>query len=156
MADQEISLENALALASNKAPPSRRFGNAAPLGLCAFGTTTFLLSLINLDARGVSQPNMVVASAYGYGGLAQLLAGMWNVYSTSSPLLDDSNSLSGKWRLATLSMRQLSLLSPVSGSLLPSSSLQEAFRSWNLWAAKRSLSTIPLDSFSWHDSSSHF
>lgn len=67
------------------APPApsepRKLANPAPLGLCGFALTTFVLSLINMEARGVpsSAPNLVVASAFGYGGLVQLLAGMWEV-----------------------------------------------------------------------------
>lgn len=55
----------------------RKLGNPAPLGLSAFALTTFLLSLINLGTRGTSTPNIVVATAWAYGGLVQLLAGMW-------------------------------------------------------------------------------
>jgi hypothetical protein len=55
----------------------RKLANPAPLGLSAFALTTFVLSLINVQARGVTAPNIVVALAYGYGGLVQLLAGMW-------------------------------------------------------------------------------
>lgn len=58
----------------------RKFANPAPLGLCAFALTTFVLSLINLGTHGVHTPNIVVALAFGYGGLVQLLAGMWYVY----------------------------------------------------------------------------
>ncbi|EEH18587.1 hypothetical protein PABG_07647 [Paracoccidioides brasiliensis Pb03] len=57
----------------------RKFANPAPMGLASFALTTFLLSLINLQTRGVTTPNIVVASAYGYGGLVQLLAGMWEM-----------------------------------------------------------------------------
>ena len=60
-----------------KSVDSRKFGNPAPLGLCAFALTTFILSAINMKARDITAPNIVVASAYGYGGLVQLLAGMW-------------------------------------------------------------------------------
>lgn len=59
--------------------PKSNFGNPAPLGLSAFALTTFVLSLINLRARNVNEPNLVVAAAYGYGGLVQLLAGMWEM-----------------------------------------------------------------------------
>lgn len=55
----------------------RKFGNPAPLGLSAFALTTFVLSLINVNARGVSLPNIVVALAFGYGGIVQVCAGMW-------------------------------------------------------------------------------
>jgi succinate-acetate transporter protein len=57
----------------------RKFGNPAPLGLCAFALTTFVLSVINMQADGVTEPNIVVALAFGYGGLVQLLAGMWEM-----------------------------------------------------------------------------
>jgi len=57
--------------------PKKGFANPAPLGLSAFALTTFVLSLINLGTRGVAGPNVVVAIAYGYGGLVQLCAGMW-------------------------------------------------------------------------------
>ena len=53
--------------------------NPAPLGLCAFALTTFVLSAANAglftgDKPGVS---IVLGLALFYGGLAQLLAGMW-------------------------------------------------------------------------------
>lgn len=55
----------------------KEFANPAPLGLSAFALTTFLLSCINLGTRGLSEPNLVVGAAFAYGGLVQLLAGMW-------------------------------------------------------------------------------
>jgi hypothetical protein len=57
----------------------RKFANPAPLGLSAFALTTFVLSLVNMQARHVLVPNIVVGAAYGYGGLVQLLAGMWEM-----------------------------------------------------------------------------
>ncbi|KAI9899310.1 hypothetical protein N3K66_005771 [Trichothecium roseum] len=57
----------------------RKFANPAPLGLSAFALTTFVLSAVNMEARGVSAPNVVVPLAFGYGGLVQLLAGMWEM-----------------------------------------------------------------------------
>lgn len=57
----------------------KKIANPAPLGLGAFALTTFVLSLINLKARDVTAPNLVVALAFGYGGLVQLLAGMWEM-----------------------------------------------------------------------------
>ena len=57
----------------------RKFANPAPLGLSAFAMTTFVLSFVNMRARGVAVPNLVVGLAFGYGGLVQLLSGMWYV-----------------------------------------------------------------------------
>lgn len=59
--------------------PKKGIANPAPLGLSAFALTTFVLSLINLGTRNIAEPNLVVAIAYGYGGLVQLLAGMWEM-----------------------------------------------------------------------------
>jgi len=59
--------------------PDRKFANPAPLGLSAFALTTFVLSLINVNTKGIQGPNIVVAIAFGYGGLVQLLAGMWEM-----------------------------------------------------------------------------
>jgi len=58
-------------------PPHSQIADPSPLGLCAFALTTFVLSLINLGTRGLDQPNIVVGAAFAYGGLVQLLAGMW-------------------------------------------------------------------------------
>jgi succinate-acetate transporter protein len=52
--------------------------NAAPLGLSAFALTTAVLSCVNagfiVPSAGV---NIFVGSALFYGGLVQILAGMW-------------------------------------------------------------------------------
>lgn len=62
-----------------KVDTNRKIANPAPLGLCGFALTTFLLSLINLGTRGLSEPNLVIGAAFAYGGLVQLLAGMWEM-----------------------------------------------------------------------------
>lgn len=59
----------------------RKLANPAPLGLCAFALSTFIFGCITMKARNISQPNIIVGSAFGYGGLVQLLAGMWYVYA---------------------------------------------------------------------------
>lgn len=51
--------------------------NPAPLGLAGFALTTFVLSLTNAGLIGGSSVQVVLALALAYGGLAQLLAGMW-------------------------------------------------------------------------------
>ncbi|KAF8990799.1 Gpr1 family protein [Cyathus striatus] len=59
-------------------PPSpTSIANPGTLGLFSFASTTLILSLINAQARGISHPNVVLGMAIFCGGLAQLLAGMW-------------------------------------------------------------------------------
>jgi succinate-acetate transporter protein len=48
--------------------------NPAPLGLCAFGMTTILLSLHNAGLIALGSP--ILAMAIFYGGLAQVIAGL--------------------------------------------------------------------------------
>jgi len=62
---------------SSAAPGAVKTADPGPLGLAAFALTTFVLSMFNsgiLDAKG--EP-VVLGLALAYGGLAQLLAGMW-------------------------------------------------------------------------------
>jgi uncharacterized protein len=48
-----------------------------PLGLAGFAMTTFVLSMFNADLIGEGGEPVVLGLALAYGGLAQLLAGMW-------------------------------------------------------------------------------
>jgi succinate-acetate transporter protein len=59
-------------------PAASTIANAAPLGLSAFALTTAVLSCVNagfiVPSTGV---NIFVGLALFYGGLVQILAGMW-------------------------------------------------------------------------------
>jgi uncharacterized protein len=57
--------------------PSWSPANPAPLGLAGFAMTTFVLSMINANLVGTEGLVGVTSLALAYGGLAQLLAGMW-------------------------------------------------------------------------------
>jgi succinate-acetate transporter protein len=48
-----------------------------PLGLAGFAGTTFVLSVMNANLVSASGLGVVLALALAYGGIAQLLAGMW-------------------------------------------------------------------------------
>ena len=48
-----------------------------PLGLAAFAMTTFVLSMFNADLVSRSGESVTLALALAYGGIAQVLAGMW-------------------------------------------------------------------------------
>ena len=61
----------------------RRFGRAGrpadpgPLGLAAFALTTFVLSMFNAGLVSKAGEPVVLGLALAYGGIAQILAGMW-------------------------------------------------------------------------------
>ena len=59
-----------------------KIANPGPLGLCGFALTTFVLSLVNTGVLTlVPDITVVIGLAVFYGGLAQLLAGMWEFRS---------------------------------------------------------------------------
>jgi len=57
--------------------PAEAVADPAPLGLAAFALTTFVLSFFNADLVNKGGEPVVLGLALAYGGLAQLLAGMW-------------------------------------------------------------------------------
>ena len=59
------------------AAPASGIADPAPLGLAAFALTTFLLSAKNANWMGSATGAAFLGYAFAYGGLAQLLAGMW-------------------------------------------------------------------------------
>ncbi len=54
-----------------------KIADPGPLGLAAFALTTFVLSMFNADLVSRSGEAVTFGLALSYGGLAQLLAGMW-------------------------------------------------------------------------------
>jgi succinate-acetate transporter protein len=58
-------------------PVAPAIGDPAPLGLAAFALTTFVLSFFNAGLVSGKGLPVVLGLALAYGGIAQLLAGMW-------------------------------------------------------------------------------
>jgi succinate-acetate transporter protein len=63
------------------AQPQRSLGwlpaDPVPLGISGFALTTFILGLVNANVLSSKEVFVVLSVAGAYGGLAQLLAGMW-------------------------------------------------------------------------------
>src|SRR5436190_18986363 len=62
---------------AREAAPIPVTADPGPLGLAAFALTTFILSMFNSKLVGAGGEPVVLGLALAYGGLAQLLAGMW-------------------------------------------------------------------------------
>ncbi|KAJ5717032.1 GPR1/FUN34/yaaH protein [Penicillium malachiteum] len=75
----------------------RKKANPAPLGLCAFAFSVFLLGCIQMKCRGISRPSIIVGPALAYGGLIQLLAGMWEMARGNTFGAAISGSYGGFW-----------------------------------------------------------
>jgi len=54
----------------------RRLGNPAPLGLLAFATSVFLVSITGMGTRGVEAPNIIITTMIFFGGVCQYIAGI--------------------------------------------------------------------------------
>jgi uncharacterized protein len=57
--------------------PAQSIADPGPLGLAGFAMTTFVLSTFNTNVLNSSMEAVVLPLALFYGGLVQLLAGMW-------------------------------------------------------------------------------
>ncbi|KAI8886069.1 hypothetical protein K501DRAFT_322080 [Backusella circina FSU 941] len=73
--------------------------NPGPLGLSAFALTTFVLSLHNAGAGvpATGPSNVVVGLAFFYGGIVQLLAGMWEFKTGNTFGATAFSSYGGFW-----------------------------------------------------------
>ncbi|CAO3607388.1 unnamed protein product [Cunninghamella blakesleeana] len=73
--------------------------NPGPLGLSGFALTTFVLSLHNAGAglAPTSPHGVVTGLALGYGGLVQLLAGMWEFRTGNTFGATAFSSYGGFW-----------------------------------------------------------
>jgi len=74
-----------------------KIANPGPLGLSGFALTTFVLSLHNTGASVIAVPNIVVGLALFYGGLVQLLAGMWEFKTGNTFGATAFSSYGGFW-----------------------------------------------------------
>ena len=78
MADRSDPTAGRVAMARELASENvRMIADPAPLGLAAFALTTFLLSLFNAGLLPAAGEPIVFGVALAYGGVAQVLAGMW-------------------------------------------------------------------------------
>ena len=87
--------------------------NPGPLGLCGFALTTFVLSSINAGLiPGADAGKMVIGLAFFYGGLAQLLAGMWEFRTGNTFGATAFSSYGAFWLAVGISVQQNLIPSP--------------------------------------------
>lgn len=77
--------------------PTRKFGNPVPLGVASFAVCLFILSLVNVRARGVSNAKGLAALCLCYAGLIELLAGMWCIAVENTWAATLLSSFAGFW-----------------------------------------------------------
>jgi succinate-acetate transporter protein len=75
--DERFTREPAKETTAPPTGPAMTIADPAPLGLAAFALTTFVLSFFNAGLVSSAGEPVVLPLALAYGGVAQLLAGMW-------------------------------------------------------------------------------
>jgi uncharacterized protein len=83
-----------------------------PLGLAAFATTTFVLSVFNANLVDPKGTTVVMGLALAYGGVARLLAGMWEFRTGNTFGAVAFSSFGGFW----ISFFVLLKLTPAAGT----------------------------------------
>jgi succinate-acetate transporter protein len=75
--EQSMTIRDRDDVVATPAPAVSLVADPAPLGLAAFAGTTFFLSVINTHMVSDTVLTGVLGLALFYGGIGQLLAGMW-------------------------------------------------------------------------------
>lgn len=111
----------------------RRLANPSPLGLMGFGATTFVLSMYNVQARGIMEPNVVLGMALGYGGLVQLIAGIQEFVCGNTFAATAFSSYGGFWlSFATLYIPQFQVTEAYTSTSELDSALGIYLCSWGI------------------------
>ncbi|KAI8094320.1 GPR1/FUN34/yaaH family-domain-containing protein [Thamnidium elegans] len=102
MSSEHQDVESKYQVTHSSPPPvvaGPAIANPGPLGLCGFALTTFVLSLHNAGAgvRSDGPHGVVTGLAIFYGGLVQLLAGMWEFKTGNTFGATAFSSYGGFW-----------------------------------------------------------
>ncbi|KAG0175538.1 hypothetical protein DFQ28_008881 [Apophysomyces sp. BC1034] len=112
--------------------------NPGPLGLSAFALTTFVLSLHNAGAGvpAAGPSNVVVGLAIFYGGVTQLLAGMWEFKTGNTFGATAFSSYGGFWlSYGLIFIPGANILTAYEGAGIPANTLDQSLGIYLLsWA----------------------
>jgi len=118
---------------------SERTANPAPLGLMGFGMTTVLLNLVNVELLDVSSAAMIFSMGIFYGGVAQILAGMWEMKKGNTFSATAFSSFGLFW-VSLVAIRLFSTLGFVD---LPSPRVMAAYLAmWGIFTALLTIATF--------------
>lgn len=77
--------------------PHRPMGNPVPLGLSGFAICCFVVSLVNCQARGVTNTKIIAACALFFGGVIETIAGLWCLVIENTFAATALGSYGGFW-----------------------------------------------------------
>ncbi|MGQ9571775.1 MAG: acetate uptake transporter [Dehalococcoidia bacterium] len=118
-----------------------KLANPAPLGLAGFGLTTLILNIINADLIDKESIGMVLPVGLFYGGLAQFLAGMWEMKKANTFGFTAFSSFGAFWMALAIMiiLENTEVVEPV-----PKEGLSVFLGAWGLFTAYMTIGTFRI------------
>jgi succinate-acetate transporter protein len=115
--------------------------NPAPLGLAGFGLTTLILNIVNADIIAKESIGMVLPVGLFYGGLAQFLAGMWEMKKNNTFGFTAFSSFGAFWMALAIMviLEDTAVVEPV-----PKNGLSVFLGAWGLFTAYMTIGTFKI------------
>jgi succinate-acetate transporter protein len=118
-----------------------KLANPAPLGLAGFGLTTLILNIVNADLIAKESIGMVLPVGLFYGGLAQFLAGMWEMKKNNTFGFTAFSSFGAFWMALALMviLEDTEVVEPV-----PKNGLSVFLCAWGLFTGYMTIGTLKI------------
>jgi succinate-acetate transporter protein len=118
-----------------------KLANPAPLGLAGFGLTTLILNIVNADLIANESIGMVLPVGLFYGGLAQFLAGMWEMKKANTFGFTAFSSFGAFWMALAIMviLEDTEVVEPV-----PKNGLSVFLGAWGLFTAYMFIATLKI------------
>jgi succinate-acetate transporter protein len=115
--------------------------NPAPLGLAGFGLTTLILNIVNAELIAKESIGMVLPVGLFYGGLAQFLAGMWEMKKNNTFGFTAFSSFGAFWMALAIMviLEDTEVVEPV-----PKNGLSVFLGAWGLFTAYMTIGTFKI------------
>ncbi|RPB26597.1 hypothetical protein L211DRAFT_866461 [Terfezia boudieri ATCC MYA-4762] len=124
-------------------PKLREFADPAPLALFTAALTLFIIGLIDLKTRGVTEGSIVLVMAYSYSGFIQVLSGMWEFARGNTFGATVFTSLGGFWiSFALFETHSLGFMSAYTTQAELNNAKGIFFISWFIFAVLCTLCTL--------------
>ena len=125
----------------------QKIANPAPLGLMGFGMTTVLLNLLNAQLVPAESIGMILSVGFFYGGLAQIIAGIWELKNgnTFGAVAFSSYGLFWLTFVFINFFPAMGLVAPIADAALKSLVLVPYLFMWGLFTFWMFLSTLKLN-----------
>lgn len=121
---------------------TEKLANPAPLGLAAFGVTTLLLNVLNAEIISEESIGMVLPVGLFYGGLVQLLAGMWEAKKNNTFGFTAFSSYGAFWM--AYAVMKIFIRNDVIGPVPAESGMAVFLATWGIFSIYMTVATFKI------------